>query len=122
MNAKLENFKISDLGQRLMPILEHRDNLIRMTTLSEHNMPAVQAIGMRILALDQPITDTDKQIIGLWVKEVMLRAGWCPTGRKGRVTKGNLFSTGAYYACKSNSDTNPAETAPPTSRHNPVVS
>ena len=98
MDTKLENFKNTDLGGHLRPILEHRDNLIRMTCVSEHRMPAVQAIGKRILRLDVPITDTDKQIIGLWVKQILARHGWYPTGRKGRVSKGNLFSTGAYYA------------------------
>ncbi len=96
-NTKLENFKNSEIGAHLRPILEHRDNMIRMTCLSEHRIPAVQAIGRRILVLDLPISDTNKQIIGIWVKEVMARAGWFPTGRKGRVSKGNLFSTGAYY-------------------------
>ncbi|NOX73113.1 MAG: hypothetical protein GXP03_05685 [Alphaproteobacteria bacterium] len=97
ISTKLENFKNSDIGKHLRPIIEQRDNLIRMTCLSEHRKPAVQAIGRRILVLDLPITDTHKQIIGLWVKEVMARADWWPTGRQGRVSVGNLFSTGAYY-------------------------
>jgi len=97
MNTKLENFKNSVIGTHVRPIIEKRDNLIRMTCLSEHHKPAVQAIGRRILVLDLPITDTHKQLIGLWVKEVMARSGWWPTGKQGRVSAGNLFSTGAYY-------------------------
>lgn len=71
-----------------------------MTALSESPIPAVQAIGKRLLPLgDQVATDANKKTIGRWVREVLEAEGWTPM-RKGRVTPENLISTGAIYAPK----------------------
>jgi hypothetical protein len=96
----LDAFKQSPLGKQVGRIITDRDNIIRMTALSESKIPAVQAIGKRLLPLgDQVASDTNKKTIGRWVREVLEAEGWTPV-RKGRVAPGNLFSTGAIYAPK----------------------
>lgn len=100
MDFGLEAFKQSKLGQEIEKIITERDNVLVMTAFGDHNIPAVQAVGKHILALDMPVTDDDKKKIGRWVREVMEKEGWTPV-RKGRVAAGNLFSTGAIYERKA---------------------
>ena len=97
MSFGLETFQESPLGQGVGRILGDHDTIVAMITLSEHGIPAVQAIGRRIMNLGLPITDNDKKSIGRWVRERMEANGWTITGRSGRVAEGNLFSTGAIY-------------------------
>jgi len=96
----LETFKRSPLGVKVGEVLTDRDNIIRMTTLTEHGMPAVQAVGKRLMAVgDEVGTDENKKIIGRWVREILDAEGLEPKA-KGRVAAGNLFSTGAIYGPK----------------------
>ena len=98
--SDLGKFRKTNLGQKVRRVVEDRDNILRMTTLSEHGMPAVQAIGKRLQALGPDVKeDSVKRTIGRWVKEVLASEGWVPE-RSGRVASGNLFATGAIYVEK----------------------
>jgi hypothetical protein len=93
----LEAFKQSKLGRHVHAVISDRDNIIRMTALSESGIPAVQAIGKRLMPLGEQVTADDvKKNVGRWVREILEAEGWTPV-RKGRVAAGNLFSTGAIY-------------------------
>lgn len=92
----LDNFKSSEFGQQVGQILTDKENITGMRYLSEHGIPAVQAVGKRLDALGKPISDEDKKLIGRWVREIMEQYGWTTT-KKARVAPGNLFSTGAVY-------------------------
>lgn len=98
----LEKFKTSPLGIKVGELLNNPTTVLGFITLSRHKMPAVQDIGKPIMALGLPVTDADKKHIGRWVREVMETKGWTtsPTS-KGRVTAGNLFSTGSIYFPKN---------------------
>lgn len=96
----LENFKDSEFGQRVATVLTDPDNVVGMRYLSEHGIPAVQAVGRRLQALGRPFSDEEKKLIGRWVREIMEENGWTTT-KKGRVAAGNLFSTGAIYHPKA---------------------
>jgi hypothetical protein len=97
MSFGLDSFKQSEFGRKVAAVLEDRDNVIRMLALSEHGIPAVQAIGKRIERLGRPVNDEEKKLIGRWVREVLEREGWTTETKKARVAPGNLFSTGAVY-------------------------
>jgi hypothetical protein len=95
--SSLENFKATQLGRKLQPIVEGKQNIQAMITLSGHDIPAVQAIGKQVLLLGPEVKeDWVKQTIGRWVREVLEAAGYVPA-RSGRVASGNLFSTGMIY-------------------------
>ncbi len=96
MSFGLEAFKQSEAGSGIANILGDHDNVIKMIALSEHDIPAVQAIGKQVEMLGHDFSDGDKQSIGRWIKEVMAGAGW-ETGQSGRVRAGNYFKTGAIY-------------------------
>jgi hypothetical protein len=94
-------------------IISKLDNIIRMIVLSENSIPAVQAIGRRLIPLmprDKDLTEC-KMRIGRMVQKELEHYGWIPVG-KGRVAAGHLFSTGAIYAPKEprTSDDLPKET------------
>jgi hypothetical protein len=92
-----ERFVTTPLGQRVGVIIEDRDNVLRMITLSEHGLPAVQAVGKALLALGPEVQDDwVKQTIGRWVRSVLGARGWVPL-RSGRVARDHLFSTGMIY-------------------------
>ena len=97
MSFGLETFKESPLGRGVGGILADHDTIGEMISRSEQEIPAVQAIGRRIVNLGLPITDHDKKCIGRWVRERMEANGWTISGRSGRVAAGNLFSRGAIY-------------------------
>ena len=100
--ASLAEFKASALGQLVGAIINDQENIIRMIALSESGIPAVQAIGKRLIPRmppDQDLTEIKKNI-GRWVKQILEPAGWTPVG-KGRVAPGNLFSTGTVYGSKN---------------------
>src|SRR4051812_18898980 len=96
----LEAFKQSTLGQQVGAILTDPYIVNGMKVFSEHDMPAVQVIGRRLMVLgDEVATDTNKKTIGRWVREILEKEGLTPI-RHGRLPPGNLFSTGAVYGPK----------------------
>ena len=68
----LEAFKQSTLGQQVGAILTDPYIVNGMKVFSEHDMPAVQMIGRRLMVLgDEVATDTNKKTIGRWVREIL---------------------------------------------------
>ena len=66
--ASLAEFKASALGQLVGAIINDQENIIRMIALSESGIPAVQAIGKRLIPRmppDQDLTEIKKNI-GRW--------------------------------------------------------
>jgi hypothetical protein len=97
MSFGLNSFKTSQLGRRVGAIIEDPQNVGDMIAFSRHEMPAVQAIGKALLILGPEVTeDQVKKNIGRWVREILERHGWT-VWKTGRVTPGNLFSTGTIY-------------------------
>jgi hypothetical protein len=96
----LEEFKVSTIGKRVQKIVEEPEQIRDMEAFSRHEFPAVIAIGRALLSLREPDLKRDhvKQTIGRWVREV-LAPRWVPL-RSGRVSPGNLFSTGMIYTRK----------------------
>jgi hypothetical protein len=94
----LEEFKASAIGKRVQKIIEDPEQIRDMEAFSRHEIPAVIAIGKALLALHEPELKRDniKQNIGRWVRQVLAPSGWVPL-RPGRVSPGNLFSTGMIY-------------------------
>jgi hypothetical protein len=69
-----------------------------MITLSEHGIPAVQAIGKLLLPLGDAVkAEENKQHVGRWVREILEEKGLTKTGMR-RVAPGNLYSTGSIFA------------------------
>jgi len=100
--GSLENFKTTQLGRLLRPIIEGEQSIQDMITLSRHDIPAVQAIGKQVILLGAEVKERwVKQTIGRWVCEVLGRAGYVPI-RSGRVSSGNHFSTGKIYGPRAN--------------------
>jgi hypothetical protein len=98
--SALDNFKQTQVGELLRPIIEDRENIRDMIALSRHDIPAVQAIGKQVLALGPEVKeDFVKQSIGKWVREILEAEGYAPL-RQGRVARGYLFSTGMVYTNK----------------------
>ncbi len=96
----LENFKQGPLGRRIAPIVEGVENNRDMDALSRCDLPAVRVIGKQLLAAGIKTKDDEtKKQVGRWVREVMEHRGWVPA-RKGKLPRGNLFSTGAIYKRK----------------------
>ena len=97
----LEEFKASTIGKRVQKIVEDPEQIRDMVAFSKHEFPAVIAIGKELLSLREPAVKRDnvKQTIGRWVREVLGQHGWVPL-RSGRVSPGNLFSTGMIYTRK----------------------
>lgn len=98
----LTAFKMSPLGKRIEPIVTDGENVRDMVALCRNDLPAVRAIGKQLLQVGiKPKDDEAKKHIGRWVREVMGGIGWLPV-RKGKIPRGNLFSTGAIYRPRSN--------------------
>lgn len=98
MTFGIDTFKASQLGQRVGELLQDPRIVDDMIALSQHNIPAVQHLGKKIIGFGLPISNSDKQYIGRWVREVMEARGWTTDGSTTkRVASGNLFSTGAVY-------------------------
>ena len=69
MSFGLEDFKKTELGKKVSQIILDETNIIKMIALSEHDMPAVQAIGKQLLELGEQVTiDENKKNIGRWFK------------------------------------------------------
>ena len=93
----LSSFKQSAMGRRIAPIIEDRRNVRDMEALTRCDLPAVRVIGKQLLAAGVlPRNEEAKKHIGRWVRELMHQRGWEPL-RKGKLPRGNLFSTGAIY-------------------------
>lgn len=89
-------FKTSDLGEALAPILTDPHTIDEMEALSRNGRPAVEAIGARVASLQPDIDDTGKQHVGRLVRDALAARGLKPV-RSARVRPGNLFAWGAVY-------------------------
>jgi hypothetical protein len=97
----LNTFKQTDLGRRIAAIVEDRDNIVGMITLSKEGMPAVQAIDRAIAALGPEVRNNRvKQDIGRWIRTVLSERGWFPL-RPGKLPRGRFFTSGMVYAPRS---------------------
>jgi hypothetical protein len=99
----LDSFKRSALGKKIGPVLTDSENVRDMIALCRNEIAAVRAVGKQLLALGlKPKDEEAKKLIGRWVREIMAARGWEPA-RKGKIPRGNLFSTGAIYRPRSKS-------------------
>jgi hypothetical protein len=92
----LGNFKRSQTGARIAPILVDPSGIAAMERKSREGRPAVEAVGALIAASVGMLDDEEKKLVGRWVKQVLAPRGWVPS-KKGRVAPGNLFSRGTVY-------------------------
>ena len=92
----LENFKRSQTGARIAPILAAPSGLAAMERKSREGRPAVEAVGAQIAETVGELDDEAKKFVGRWVKQVLEPRGWVPS-KKGRVAPGNLFARGTVY-------------------------
>jgi hypothetical protein len=93
----MESFKSSPLGRKIAPVLTDGENVRDMMALCRNDIAAVRAVGKQLLTIGVKPRDEDaKKLIGRWVREIMAARGWEPV-RKGKIPRGNLFSTGAIY-------------------------
>lgn len=99
----LASFKASPLGRKIAPVLTDGENIRDMIALCRNDIAAVRAVGKQLLAIGlKPQNEEAKKLIGRWVREIMAARGWEPV-RKGKIPRGNLFSTGAIYRPRNKS-------------------
>ncbi len=88
-------FKTSEEGARVLPLLCDATIVAEMEALSRVGRPAVIALDRRADQLPS-LSDTGKQHVGRWVRDILGARGWRPTARR-RVAKGRIFTSGAVY-------------------------
>jgi hypothetical protein len=88
-------FKTSEEGERVRPLLMDAEVVAEMEALSRVGRPAVIALDRRADLLPS-LSDTGKQHVGRWVRDILGARGWRPAARR-RVAKGRVFTSGAVY-------------------------
>ena len=91
----LSLFKASREGDLVRPLLMDDQVVAEMEALSRIGQPAVIALDRRANLLPS-LSDTGKQHVGRWVRDILGARGWRPVTRK-RVAKGRMFTSGAVY-------------------------
>jgi hypothetical protein len=66
-NFGMDAFKATTLGTRIGAVITDPENIAKMITLSEHGIPAVQAIGKLLLPLGDAVKADEKQT-ARWAK------------------------------------------------------
>ncbi|HZF93710.1 MAG TPA: hypothetical protein VEZ20_02440 [Allosphingosinicella sp.] len=113
----LEGFKESKRGAKVAPLLANASVLAEMEQLSQGGEPAVLALERRANELPS-LSDTEKQHVGRWIRDVLAERGWRPKRRK-RIGGSRVFTSGAVYgrsAPERSADTpnaGPAGSIPP---------
>lgn len=92
----LKAFQQSQDGQVLAPILTRPDMVLAMEKASMAARPAAEAVGSAIASAVGSLTDTQKKLVGRWIREVLGARGWRPL-RKADVKPGNFFRRGTVY-------------------------
>jgi hypothetical protein len=92
----LDEFKISRTGTAIRAIITAPHSIERMIEVSHRARPAVEAVGAEIGDAVAELDDTERKLVGRWVKELLAPRGWVPD-RKGRVAAGRLFNRGTIY-------------------------
>ncbi len=90
-----ETFKQSHPAQSVAPLLADVAVIARMEELSRAGKPAVAALDAE-LAGKLTLTNTERQYVGRWVRDVLVPRGWKPL-RQRRISGGRVFSSGAVY-------------------------
>lgn len=90
-------FQSSPQGAAVAPVLKDRTALQRMEAFSRAGRPALLAVVAEIERVAPTLTDTEKQHVGRWVRQLLGPRGWRPVDKK-RLPKGGLFTTAAVYA------------------------
>lgn len=101
-------FRSSKLGERIAPILRDPKVIGRMETLSREGRPAVLAVDEPIGEIGASLTDTQKQHVGRFVRDVLGDRGWRPVGKK-RLSNGRVFASGTVYRRIGATDARPPE-------------
>ena len=94
--VSFETFKQSRPAQEVGPLLADAAVIARMEELSRAGKPAVTALDKE-LAGKLTLTQTERQYVGRWIKDVLTPRGWKPL-RHRRISGGRVFSSGAVYA------------------------
>ena len=92
----LAQFKHTRKGVKIGAILTAPATVRGMVAKSEHDRPAVEAVGARSAEDVGDLADEERKYVGRWVKELLARQGLVPD-RKGRVAEGHLFARGTIY-------------------------
>jgi hypothetical protein len=93
--VSLAGFKESKRGAKVAPLLANASVLAEMEQLSQGGEPAVLALERRADELPR-LSDTEKQHVGRWIRDVLAERGWRPKRRK-RIGGSRLFTSGAVY-------------------------
>ena len=96
----LDHFKATPTGSTIGTIITSPRAVERMLEMSRSQKPAVEAVGAEIAGAVGELDDTERKLVGRWVKELLAPRGWVPD-RKGRVAAGNLFNRGTIYRARS---------------------
>ena len=90
-----ETFRQSRPAQSVALLLADAAVVARMEELSRVGKPAVAALDAA-LAGKLTLTNTERQYVGRWVRDVLAPRGWKPL-RQRRISGGRVFSSGAVY-------------------------
>ena len=104
----LKNFQQSQNGVALAGILTRPDMIKAMEAASAQARPAAEAVGPAVAEAVGTLGDTEKKLVGRWIREVMAARGWRPD-RKVDVRPGHFFRRGTVYRRPDPSD----DAAPP---------
>lgn len=105
------DFLHSAAARRIAPLIDDPAMLTRMEELSRAGVPAIGALD-QALAGSIALSNTEKQHVGRWVKEVLAARGWRPKIQR-RLAPGQVFTSGMVYSRHSTEPNRPTLTAQP---------
>lgn len=90
-----EDFRLSSAGRAVNGLLADATTLARMEELAGHGVPPVKVIDA---ALPERVrlTNTEKQFVGIMVRDALASAGWRVAGQR-RFAGGRQFVSGSWY-------------------------
>lgn len=95
--SALDTFKNSTKGKHVGAVLADPQAQIEMVCLSKHGLPAAQAVGAEVFKRTGGLENTERQLVGRWIREIMAAKGWAVAATNVRVAPGNGFSRAATY-------------------------
>lgn len=110
METRFEHFGRTDLGQRLIALIDTPDRYTEFRALSEKGLPAVTALVLVLSPVLMPLEQTDlkrlnaaKQFVGRYVGTIMRKYGHTIV-RPSASVPGKLFDVAAVWSSAPSSD------------------
>lgn len=95
--SAMDAFKNSAKGREVEAVLTDPNWQFEMVCLSKHGLPAAQAVGRELMRRTGGLGDTERQLVGRWIREIMAAKGWTVAATNARVAKGTGFTRAATY-------------------------